>query len=154
MEPEGSLPLSRVPATCPYPEPDQSSPFPHPTFLKSILILRPHLRLGLQSGLFPSGFLSPILATCPVHLMLLDVITLIIFGEIVQIIKLLITYFSPLYCYLVLLGHKYPPQHPLFSNTLSLRSSLNMLYTTRITTEIFRQTDAIIQTLQSQATNQ
>jgi len=26
MEPEGSLPHSKVPATCPYPEPDQSSP--------------------------------------------------------------------------------------------------------------------------------
>ena len=24
MEPEGSLPLSQEPATCPYPEPDQS----------------------------------------------------------------------------------------------------------------------------------
>jgi hypothetical protein len=28
MEPEGSLPHSQVPATSPYPEPDQSSP-PH-----------------------------------------------------------------------------------------------------------------------------
>jgi hypothetical protein len=27
--PEGSLPHSQVPATCPYPEPDQSSPYPH-----------------------------------------------------------------------------------------------------------------------------
>ena len=28
MEPEGSLPHSQVPATCPYPQPDQSSPCP------------------------------------------------------------------------------------------------------------------------------
>ena len=28
MEPEGSLPHSQVPANCPYPEPDQSSPYP------------------------------------------------------------------------------------------------------------------------------
>ena len=28
MEPEGSLPHSQVPATRPYPDPDQSSPFP------------------------------------------------------------------------------------------------------------------------------
>jgi hypothetical protein len=28
MEPEGSLPDSQEPATCPYPEPTQSSPFP------------------------------------------------------------------------------------------------------------------------------
>ena len=29
MEPEGSVPHSQVPAICPYPEPAQSSPFPH-----------------------------------------------------------------------------------------------------------------------------
>jgi hypothetical protein len=29
MEPEGSLPLSQVPASCPYPEPAQSSPYSH-----------------------------------------------------------------------------------------------------------------------------
>jgi len=29
MEPEGSLPQSQVPAICPYPEPAQSSPYPH-----------------------------------------------------------------------------------------------------------------------------
>jgi hypothetical protein len=39
MEPEGSSPYTQEPATCPYPEPDQSS-----------------LRLGLPSGLLPSGF--------------------------------------------------------------------------------------------------
>ena len=29
MEPEGLLPHSQVPATCPYPEPARSSPYPH-----------------------------------------------------------------------------------------------------------------------------
>jgi len=29
MEPEGSLPQSQVPATCPYPQPTRSSPCPH-----------------------------------------------------------------------------------------------------------------------------
>jgi transposase len=29
MEPEGSLPHSQVPATCPCPEPARSSPYPH-----------------------------------------------------------------------------------------------------------------------------
>jgi len=29
MEPEGSLPHSQVPTTCPYPEPAWSSPYPH-----------------------------------------------------------------------------------------------------------------------------
>ena len=34
MEPEGSLPHSQVPATCPYPEPARSSPYPQTHFLK------------------------------------------------------------------------------------------------------------------------
>ena len=29
MEPQGSLPHSQVPVTCPYPEPARSSPYPH-----------------------------------------------------------------------------------------------------------------------------
>jgi len=29
MEPEGLLLLTQVPATCPYPEPAQSSPYPY-----------------------------------------------------------------------------------------------------------------------------
>ena len=61
----------------------QSTP-PHPTSRRPILILSSHLRLGLPSGLFLSGFptkimytplLSPIHATCPTHLILLDSIT-------------------------------------------------------------------------------
>jgi hypothetical protein len=41
---------------CPDPEPDQASPLLPNRFLRSILILSSHLRLGLSSGLFPWVF--------------------------------------------------------------------------------------------------
>ena len=42
------------PTTCPYAEPDESSPrHLHPIYLKYILVLLSNLRLGQPSGLFP-----------------------------------------------------------------------------------------------------
>ena len=67
----------------------QSTPS-HPTSWRSILTLSSHLRLGLPSGFFPSGFptktlytpvFSSIRAACPTHLILLDLITRTVFGE-------------------------------------------------------------------------
>ena len=58
MDPEGLLPHSQMPATCPYPALDESSPCPHLTSWRSNLILASHLRLGLPSYVFPSGFPS------------------------------------------------------------------------------------------------
>jgi hypothetical protein len=90
MDPEGSLPQSQVPATCPYPEPDQSIPYPTSHFLNIHLDIIFYFFLGLPSGLFPSDFpvkilymplVSSIRATCTAHLILLDLATQKIFGE-------------------------------------------------------------------------
>ena len=73
----------------PWASPIQST-CPQPTSWWSIIILSTHLCLGLPSGLFPSGFptrtlyaplSSPIWATCPAHLILLDFNTRTILGE-------------------------------------------------------------------------
>ena len=52
-----------------------------PISLRSILILSSHLRLGLPVNILKALLPSSIVATCPVHLNLIDVITLTILGE-------------------------------------------------------------------------
>jgi hypothetical protein len=93
QEPEALSPHSQQPATGPCPEPVESNPLPpppKPVSLRSILIPSSHLRLGLPSGLFPSGFptktvyrflSSPMRATFPAHFIRHDVICLMISGD-------------------------------------------------------------------------
>jgi hypothetical protein len=87
MEPEGSITSSQEPATGPYPEPINPM-HTIPSYHSKIHFHIVHpLRLGLPSGLFPSGNptniiyafnFSPIRATCPVHLIhaLLDILNI------------------------------------------------------------------------------
>jgi len=133
MEPEGSLPHSQVPATCPYPESMRSSPYPH------IQLPEDHLNIILPSTpgsykwFLPSDFPTKTLYTAllPPHVLhappisFLDFITRTILGE--EYISLNSSLCSFLYSLVTssLLGPNIL-LHTLFSNTLSLHSSLNV----------------------------
>jgi hypothetical protein len=130
MELEGSLPHSQVSATCPYHEPATVSLVHNPTshFLRIYHII--FFPSSLSPQWFPIKTLYkplpyPIRATCPAHLILLDFITRRIVGVEYR------PWNSWLWSFLhspvnwSLLGPKILP-NTIFSNTLSLRSSLNV----------------------------
>jgi len=133
MEPEGSLPDSQVPANCPYPQPARSSPYPTTHFLKVHLnIILPStpgspkwslsLRFPQQKAVFASPL--PIRATCPAHLILHFINRTIL---CVQYRLLSSSLYSFLHSTITssLLGRN-TLLNTIFSNTLSLRSSLNV----------------------------
>ena len=107
---------------------------PHPISWRSILILSSHLFLGLPCVLFPSGFptttlytplLSPICAACCAHLILLHFITWTILSEQYRSLSSSLCSFLHSPVTLSLLGPNILLSS-LFSNTLSLLSSLNV----------------------------
>jgi hypothetical protein len=102
---------------------------PQPISLRSILIPSYHLRLGLSSGLFRSGFpiktfykflSSPMRATCLTHLISLDFICLIIFWGRVQNMKILTVQFPPFSSYFIPLWSKCSPSDPVLKHPQSM----------------------------------
>jgi hypothetical protein len=122
MEPKGSLPHSQQPATPPYPQPAQSSPFRPSQFLK----IRFNIILPSMSGFsewslflrFPhqnSVSTSPVSQTCyvpsPSHSLL---ITRIIFGkQYRQLSSSLCSFLQTPVSHTVASTPKYLPRHPL-----------------------------------------
>jgi len=128
MKSKGSLLCLQVPDTCPYPEPEQSSPCPPSHFLKIHLNI---ILLSMPGSFEWSLFLKfphhqpvctsppPIHATYPVHLILLVLNTQIISDEEYGSLSssLCSSFHSP--CYLIPLRPKYYPQHPILKHPQS-----------------------------------
>ena len=106
----------------------------HTTSWRCILIVSFYLRLVLPNDLFPSGFptrtqytplLSPIRATCPAQLILLDLITRTMFGKEYRSLS----FSSCSLLHFPVTSSSLTPSillSTLFSNTFSLHSSINV----------------------------
>ena len=123
-----------MPATCPYPEPARSSPYPHIPLPEDPSSYYPLIYACAPCALFPSRFpiktlytslLFPICATFPASLILLHFITRTIFGDKYRSLSSSLCSFlhSPITSSL---SDPNIPLNTLFWNTLSLRSSHNV----------------------------
>ena len=128
MKPQGLLPYSQVPATCPYPEPARSSPCTHaplPEDASNITLpstpgspkWSPSLRFPHQNPEYASTL--PIRATCPAnHIHLVLIIRTVLYRSLSS--SLCSFLHSPVTSSLLGLNIVL---NTLFSKTLSLRSS-------------------------------
>ena len=132
MGPEISLPHSQEPTTSPHPEPTLSNPYPNIPLCGDICIyVRIHLIIFLPSKPESSRWslslrfphqnpvcTSLLSRTCymphPSKSSQFDHLNNI--GWVVQMIKFLIVYFSPLPYYLIPLRPKFSPQHPILKH--------------------------------------
>jgi hypothetical protein len=96
---DGLLSRSQELATGPNPEPDKSGPRPHTQIFRHILMLSCHHYIY---ACLPSDFSTKVLyafltshmrATCPAHLILLDLITVVMLGKWYKILSSLLCNF-------------------------------------------------------------